>query len=98
MYALVWTSFAQTFCGSYATANAQSDEVVPMADEKGSVIWKAFGMLIQGCALALTGEAADAVQMITPGTHRIPVNGNNHVDADVFVIFGEGLYGAWAIR
>jgi class 3 adenylate cyclase/predicted ATPase len=67
MYALVWTSFTQTFCGSYATANAQSDEVVPMADEQGSVIWKAFGMLTQGCVLALTGEAADAVQMITPG-------------------------------
>ena len=65
IYALVWTSFAQTFCGSYATANAQSDEVVPMADEQGSVFWKAFGMLNQGCVLALTGEAADAVQMIT---------------------------------
>jgi predicted ATPase len=67
IYALVWTSFAQTFCGSYATANAQSDEVVPMADEQDSVFWKAFGMLNQGCVLALTGEAADAVQMITRG-------------------------------
>ena len=67
IYALVWTSFAQTFCGSYATANAQSDEVVPMTDEQGSVFWKAFGMLNQGCVLALTGEAADAVQMITRG-------------------------------
>ena len=65
MYALVWTSFPQTFCGSYAITNAQSDEVVSVADEKGSIIWKAFGMLNQGCVLALSGEAADAVQMIT---------------------------------
>ena len=38
-----------------------------MADEKGSVLWKAYGMLNQGCVLALTGQAADAVQMITSG-------------------------------
>jgi predicted ATPase len=67
MYALAWTSFTQTFCGNYATASAQSDEVVPIADEKGSVIWKAYGMLNQGFLLALTVQAADAVQMINSG-------------------------------
>ena len=67
MYALAWTSFTQTFCGNYATASAQSDEVVPMADETGSVLWKAYGMLNQGCVLALTVQAMDAVQIINSG-------------------------------
>ena len=67
MYALAWTSFTQTFCGNYATASAQSDEVVSIADEKGSVIWKAYGILNQGFLLALTAQAADAVQMINSG-------------------------------
>ena len=72
MYALAFASFTQTFCGNYATANAQSDEVVPLADEKGSLLWKAYGMFNEGCVLALTVQAADAVQMITSGlaAHR----------------------------
>ena len=72
MYALAFASFTQTFCGNYTTANAQSDEIVPLADEKGSVLWKAYGMFNQGCVLALTVKAADAVQMITSGltAHR----------------------------
>jgi hypothetical protein len=32
-----------------------------MADETGSVLWKAYGMLNQGFLLALTVQAADAV-------------------------------------
>jgi hypothetical protein len=95
MYALAWTSFTQTFCGNYATASAQSDEVVPIADEKGSVIWKAYGMLNQGFLLTLTVQAADAVQMINSGLTAYRSTG---VDADVFVIFGEGLCGAWTVR
>ena len=67
MYALLHTSFTHIFCGNYATANAQSDEVVALADEKGALFWKALGMLNQGCVLALTGKASDAVQMITSG-------------------------------
>ena len=55
------------FCGNYAAANAQSDELVALADEKGAMLWKAIGMLQQGCVLALTGKASDAVQMITSG-------------------------------
>ena len=67
MYALPWASFTQTFCGNYATASALADELVALADEKGSVLWKAYGMFNQGCVLALTVKAADAVQMITSG-------------------------------
>jgi predicted ATPase len=47
------------------TANAEADELVALADEKGSLFWKTLGMLIQGYVLALTSKASDAVQMIT---------------------------------
>ena len=65
MVALACTSFVHIACGNYATVNAQLDEVVTLADEKGALFWKASGMLFQSCLLALTGKAADAVQMFT---------------------------------
>ena len=37
MYALNQTTFTHIFCGNYATANAQLDEVVALANEKGAL-------------------------------------------------------------
>jgi tetratricopeptide (TPR) repeat protein len=42
MYALVLISFTHFQCGNYATANAQLDELVALADEKGALFWKAW--------------------------------------------------------
>ena len=67
MYALAIASFTHILCGNYAAANALLDELVALADEKGALFWKARGMMEQGCVLALTGKASDAVQMITSG-------------------------------
>jgi class 3 adenylate cyclase/predicted ATPase len=67
MYALIFTSLTHMLCGNYAAASAQSDEVVALASEKGALLFKAIGILNQGCVLPLTGKAADAVQMITSG-------------------------------
>jgi predicted negative regulator of RcsB-dependent stress response len=43
----------------------QADELVALADEKGTPYWKAAGKVLQGQVLALTGKASDAVQTIT---------------------------------
>ena len=67
MYALLHASLRLIQCGNYATANAQLDEIVALADEKGSLYWKALGMVFQGCELALTGDASNAVHTITSG-------------------------------
>ena len=48
-------------------ANAQLDEVAALADEKGAALWKADRMMNQGCISALTGEASNAIKMITTG-------------------------------
>ena len=67
MFALCVTGPTRIFCGDYAAAIGQSEEVLPLADEKGAALWKAWGTLNTGCVSALTGKAADAVQTISAG-------------------------------
>jgi class 3 adenylate cyclase/tetratricopeptide (TPR) repeat protein/tRNA A37 threonylcarbamoyladenosine biosynthesis protein TsaE len=67
MYALSHGAFAQYQCGNYASANAVFDELAALAEEKGALFWKAFGIMNQGCVRALTGQPVDAVRMIKSG-------------------------------
>jgi predicted ATPase/tRNA A37 threonylcarbamoyladenosine biosynthesis protein TsaE len=67
MFALVETAHTTMSCGNYAAASAQADELVALADEKGGLYWKAFGMLIRGCVFAASGRASKAIQMIPSG-------------------------------
>jgi class 3 adenylate cyclase/predicted ATPase len=64
MIALAYASRIHIHCGNYPAANALADELVAMADEKGSLFWKMQGMLNQGCTLALSGKASEAAQVI----------------------------------
>jgi len=59
------TSVIYILCGRYAAANAQCNEIVPLEEEKGALLWKAWTMLNRGCVLALKGNAADAIAVIT---------------------------------
>jgi predicted ATPase len=67
MYALVHALFTYLQCGSYATAKSVADELLALADEKGSLSWRGLGMIHQGCLFSLTGKAPDAVGMIASG-------------------------------
>ena len=67
MYAVMFASVIDIHSGNYATAKAQLDKIITLANEKGAVFWKALGMLHQGCALALTGDASDAVRVLSSG-------------------------------
>jgi hypothetical protein len=58
------------YCGSYAAANAQSDELIALADEKGLGGFKGFGMANKGWLLALTDRASGAVHRIASGIDR----------------------------
>jgi class 3 adenylate cyclase/predicted ATPase len=75
MHALAFASWTYICCGNYAAAEAQADEVIALADQKGTVFWKALGMLGQGSALALTAKASDAVQVITAGLTELQATG-----------------------
>jgi class 3 adenylate cyclase/predicted ATPase len=67
MFALLHASFTHILCGRYAAANAEVDEAVALADEKGALFWKPAGIVQQGCVLALTNKVSKAVDMITSG-------------------------------
>jgi predicted ATPase len=67
MYALYLASLTDFLCGRYGAVEALVHELVALADEKGALLWKAFGMLNQGKLFSLTGKAADAIQMIASG-------------------------------
>jgi hypothetical protein len=75
MYLLNFTSSIHILCGNYAEATAQVDEVFALADKKGALIWKAFGMVFRGWALALTGKAQDAVQLIASAMTALRLTG-----------------------
>jgi predicted ATPase len=65
MYALYLASVTHLECRNYARASAEADELISLADEKGTLFWKAFGMLGRGSVLAVSGKSADAVQPLT---------------------------------
>ena len=75
MYALSNTAMTHIFCRSYATATALTTELVALADEKGALFWKAYGMMHQGCVLAMTGKSTNAVQMFTSGFNALRARG-----------------------
>jgi class 3 adenylate cyclase/predicted ATPase len=67
MYALFHGSLPQMWCGSYATAKANIDELVFLAGDKGTLHWISEGMRVRGYLSALTDNIADAVHLITSG-------------------------------
>jgi predicted ATPase len=67
MYALSVASLPYLQCGNYAKANVIADELVALAEEKGAVQWKALGMVNRGLLSAVTGRAAEAVQVLASG-------------------------------
>jgi predicted ATPase len=75
MYALFNTSLTHILRGNSAAAKAEADELAALADEKGALLWKAWGTMNQGCALALTGKASDAVHKITSGITAVQSTG-----------------------
>jgi class 3 adenylate cyclase/predicted ATPase len=77
MFALAQTSMAPFLCGRYTAANASADELAVLADETGAVYWKAYGMAFQGCVFAWTGNASDAVHIITSGVAALRSTGNS---------------------
>jgi len=68
MYALAMTELTLVHCGKWAIAMAQTDEFMPLAEERGVLFWKASGMNTRGVLYAVSGKASNAIQMLTSGT------------------------------
>ena len=74
-YALLFTWFVQIFCGNYSAAAAQAVEIVAIADAKGSALWNACGVVVQGCTAAVTGTASEAAPTITTALAALRITG-----------------------
>ena len=67
LFALSCTAFAYICCGETATAVINLDECIALAQGKVP-FYSMLATTQRGCALAQTGEPADAVHMINSGT------------------------------
>ena len=67
MIALYWTAIPLILCGDYARATTFARELCTLADEKNVPFWRVNGSLYQGSLFALTGDALNAVRMMTSG-------------------------------
>jgi predicted ATPase len=65
MFALSHTSLAHALRRDHAASQALAEQLVALAEEKGSLYWKSYGMTLQGWRLAEIGKAADAVALAT---------------------------------
>jgi class 3 adenylate cyclase/predicted ATPase len=72
LYALILAALTHTCCGgNYAIATALVKEAIALADEKGSLIGKAIGTLIQAELFALNDNATAALQNMTHGLNAL---------------------------
>ena len=64
MHTLIWVSFIQIhLCRGYVTASRLVNELVTLADEQDTSLWKAGGMINKGLMLASTGNVLDGIHM-----------------------------------
>jgi predicted ATPase len=67
MNALAVTLSTYINCGNYAKAMAVVDEQLALAEEKGSLYWKAYGIINRGRVVGVTCNTSDAIRLITSG-------------------------------
>ena len=83
-------SLTRIFCGNYTSAIAQSDEVVALADEKGALFWKVWGLMKSRLRIGLDwrGSRRSPHDLLR---HRcMALNGSNSVRSVVPFNFGDG--------
>jgi class 3 adenylate cyclase/predicted ATPase len=66
MHALAHSTISLILCGDYPAASVRAQQLVVLAEEKGSLYWKANAMMWHGCVSVLTGRAAEAIEILTP--------------------------------
>jgi len=75
MYVLFFISPLHLLMGNYATAAAQAQELLVLAEEKVASFWIERATFVRGCILASTGKPNDAVEVITSGLAASQVTG-----------------------
>jgi predicted ATPase len=66
MHTLAHAAKTTILCGNHDATAALADELVALADEKGALFWKAYGVIIRGSVFAVTGKVSNSIQIIPP--------------------------------
>jgi len=88
MYALSHGSLVRYQCGNYASANLVFDELMALAEEKGTLFWKAFGLNESRLRVHLDGPSVGRSPPDHLCTSCAAVNGNDDGHAVPFVALG----------
>ena len=83
MYALVYASLTHILCGNYAAANAQADELVALADEKGAAVLEGVRNDAARLRIGPDRQSLGCSPNDHLRDHRMAVNGSNSVGAVV---------------
>jgi class 3 adenylate cyclase/predicted ATPase len=75
MYVLFFISPLYLLMGNYATAAAQAQELLALAEEKDASFWIERATFVRGCILVSTDKPSDAVQVIASGLAASQVTG-----------------------
>jgi class 3 adenylate cyclase/predicted ATPase len=75
MYVLSHISLTLIYRGDHASASTLIDELVDLAEQKGTLFWKGYGMLLRGWLLVMTGDAAKAIDIIGSGIAAVKSTG-----------------------
>jgi predicted ATPase len=65
MFALAHTTLTFVLLGERAVAQARADELVTLAESKGSLYWKSYGLVLRGRLLVAAGKAESAIPVTT---------------------------------
>jgi class 3 adenylate cyclase/predicted ATPase len=76
MVTLLYTSIVQILCGNEAVASHQANELVGLASDKGGALWRAFGVLLKGAVLTLTGRSSEAGETLSSGISALQSAGS----------------------
>ena len=91
MYALSFASSTQIHRGNYATAKALTDELIALADQRGALLWKTYGMLWRGLHSYHDRQRQGRSTNDHFRARRVPINGSSVVAAIVLIIFDDKL-------
>ncbi len=91
MFALGHAPLTLLWSGNYAAAATAIEEVIALSGEKDALVWNVIGKLHQGWLFALTGKPAEFSRSNQLRRPSMAFNRVKAVDAELFVILGEGL-------
>ena len=91
MYTLANAQWTHFLCRNNEIAKTLIDELIALSDEKGSLYWKSMGMTQRGLLFAVTGNASDAVRMITSGLTAYRLTGSTFL-IPTFLTYLAGAY------